>query len=68
MAAVTIGHPPETDDLFDLDIKVDFDTNTITDVLSSIRCGPSECCTSWLNCPYTCDSSCSDVTCGCNGC
>jgi hypothetical protein len=68
MTTATTARAPEVDDLFDLDIKVDFDTNIITDILSSVRCGPSECCTSAFNCPYTCDSSCSDVTCGCNGC
>ena len=67
MAVVTQTSARTQDsELFDLDVKVTFDSQLVPEILSSIACGQSECCTSWWNCPYTCNS-CSQVTC-CNGC
>jgi hypothetical protein len=60
---VLVLDPDDGAGLFDLDIKVDFDSTTLTDVFSSVACGWSECGTG-----STCSTChCSD-TCPYHGC
>lgn len=62
MTTQTLDLDPEMTGLFDLDVKVDFDSTTVTDVLSSILCGWSECGTgdtcSTCNCTVYATSCC----------
>ncbi len=43
MTTKTLDLDPDLGALFDLDVQVEFDSTTVTDILSSIWCGWSEC-------------------------
>jgi hypothetical protein len=55
-------NPDDEAGLFDLDVKVDFDSTTLTDILSSFLCAWSECgngnTCSTCHCSNTCPGNC----------
>jgi hypothetical protein len=63
---ITTAYPArDLSDPFDLDLRIDLDAAPVTDILSSLNCGVSECCTTAFNC-NTCTGQ--DTCLGCGSC